>query len=114
MLPELTTGVSVMGDMPWGTHFCYFFETKQDLLEASVLFFQAGLQNHEFCLWIVYTPVTKADAIEALRHSIPDLDRHLAEGGMEIHIHPEPLFDGDLPKPHDSVRYLQERLDTAL
>jgi hypothetical protein len=51
MLPELTaTGISVMGDMPQGTHFCYFYETQQDLLDASVPFFRAGLENHEFCL----------------------------------------------------------------
>jgi PAS domain S-box-containing protein len=115
MLPELaTTGFSVMGDMPWGTHFCYFYETKQDLLEASVPFFQAGLENREFCLWIVYTPVTEADALQALRESIPDLDRHLAEGAMEIFVHPEPLFDGDFPEPRASVLYLDEKLDHAL
>src|SRR6202453_5036778 len=115
MLPELTaTGISVMGDMPQGTHFCYFYETKQDLLDASVPFFRAGLENREFCLWIVYTPITEADALQALRESIPALDRHLAEGRLEILVHPEPLFDGDIPEPLASVRYLREKLGDAL
>jgi PAS domain S-box-containing protein len=114
MLPEATTGISVMGDMPWGAHVCYFFETKQDLIEASVPFFQAGLENHEFCLWIVFTPVTEAYAVEVLRQSIPDLDRHLAEGGMEIRVHTEPLFDGGLLEAHGGMRYLHEKLDDAL
>ena len=27
--PELRrTGVDVVGDMPWGTHFCLFYDTK--------------------------------------------------------------------------------------
>ena len=69
-----------MGDMPWGTHFCYFWETKQDLLDASAAFFQAGLENHEFCLWVVLHAVTEADALQALRRSIPGVDRHLASG----------------------------------
>jgi PAS domain S-box-containing protein len=113
-----TTGVSLMGDMPWGTHFCYFFETKQDLLDASVPFFQAGLERHEFCLWIVYAPVTEADALEALRRSIPGLDRHVAEGGIEIRVHTEPLFEnglnGDAPEAHSGVQYLHQKLDDAL
>ena len=115
MLPELmATGIGVMGDMPQGTHFCYFYETQQDLLDASVPFFRAGLENHEFCLWIVYTPITEADALQALRSSIPALDRHLAEGRLEVLVHPEPLFEGDIPEPLASVRYLDEKLGDAL
>src|SRR5580704_18122207 len=118
MLQEATTGISVMGDIPLGTHFCYFFETKQDLIDASVPFFQAGLENREFCLWIVYMPVTETDAIEALRQAIPDMDRYLSEGGMEIRVHTEPLSvgtpDGDELEAPSSVHYLHEKLDDAL
>lgn len=28
------TGISIVGDMPWGTHFCHFHETKEDLLDT--------------------------------------------------------------------------------
>ncbi len=115
MLTEATTtGIGVMGDMPWGTHFCYFFETKQDLLDTSVPFFRAGLENHEFCLWSIYSPVTEADALEALRQSIPDLDRHLADGGIEIAVHPAPSFDGAIAETRSIVRRLHEKLDDAL
>ena len=31
------TGFDVVGDIPWGTHFCLFYEAKQDLLEIAVL-----------------------------------------------------------------------------
>ncbi len=27
------TGIEVIGDVPWGTHFCQFYETAQDLLD---------------------------------------------------------------------------------
>jgi PAS domain S-box-containing protein len=115
MLTEATTtGIGVMGDMPWGTHFCYFFETKRDLLDTSVPFFRAGLENHEFCLWSIYSPVTEADALEALRQSIPDLGRHLADGGIEIVLHPAPSVDGTIAETRSIVRRLQEKLDDAL
>ena len=44
------SGVVVVGDMPWGTHFC-LFETKVDLLETLVCYCKAGLESQEFCLW---------------------------------------------------------------
>ena len=27
------TGIDFIGDVPWGTHFCHFYETKDDLLD---------------------------------------------------------------------------------
>jgi PAS domain S-box-containing protein len=111
MLPELTTtGISVMGDMPHGTHFCYFYETKQDLFDASVPFFRAGLENHEFCLWMVQPPLTEADALKGLRGSIPGLDVYIADGGMKI----EEICAAGIPERHASVGYLHEQLGDAL
>jgi len=115
MLPQLTTtGISIMSDMPRGTHFCYFYETQQDLLDASVLFFQAGLESLEFRLWIVHAPIMEADALRALRDAMPTLDRHLAEGAMEIWVHPESLSMGDIPEPRASGLSLHEKLGAAL
>jgi PAS domain S-box-containing protein len=78
------TGVEVVGDMPWGTHFCLFYETRADLLETVVSYCKAGLESQEFCLWVVAEPLTRADAREALRRVLPDLDRYLADDSIEI------------------------------
>src|ERR1700720_3849906 len=78
------TGVDVVGDMPWGTHFCLFYETRADLLETLVSYCKAGLENQEFCLWVVAEPLTKADAREALKRAVPDLDQYLADQSIEI------------------------------
>ena len=80
------TGISVVGDLPWGTHFCHFYETKQDLLDTLVPYFKAGLESKEFCLWVVSNSdlITVADAKKALEQVVPDLDRHLANENIEI------------------------------
>jgi MEDS: MEthanogen/methylotroph, DcmR Sensory domain len=44
------TGLGVLGDMPWGTHCCHFYQTQKELLETLVPYFKAGLKNREFCL----------------------------------------------------------------
>jgi len=43
------TGLAVLGDMPWGSHCCHFFQTRKDLVETLVPFFKTGLESKEFC-----------------------------------------------------------------
>jgi MEDS: MEthanogen/methylotroph, DcmR Sensory domain len=42
------TGIGPLGEISWGTHFCHFYESKEDLLDVVVPFFKAGLENNEF------------------------------------------------------------------
>ncbi|HEY6768623.1 MAG TPA: MEDS domain-containing protein [Candidatus Sulfotelmatobacter sp.] len=78
------TGVDVVGDMPWGTHFCLFYETTADLLETAVSYCKAGLENQEFCLWVVAEPVAVEQATRALKRAVPDLEQYLSEQSIEI------------------------------
>src|SRR3979411_1247622 len=78
------TGVDVVGDMPWGTHFCLFYETTADLLETSVSYCKAGLENQEFCLWVVAEPLAVEEATRALQRALPDFDRYLSDHSIEI------------------------------
>src|SRR6185295_17725852 len=80
------TGISVVGDVPWGTHFCHFYDTKQDLLDTLVPYFKFGLESKEFCLWVVSNSelITVEEAKGALEQAVPDLDRHLSDKNIEI------------------------------
>ena len=78
------TGIRVVGDTSWGTHICVFYETKQDLLDTAVSYFEAGLHSNEFCVWAISDPITEREAMNALARAIPDLDRHLAVGQIEL------------------------------
>jgi C4-dicarboxylate-specific signal transduction histidine kinase len=78
------TGIDVVGEMPWGTHFCLFYETRNDLLDTLVSYCRAGLENEEFCLWVVSEPVTVEEAKRALHRAVPELDRYLETHSVEI------------------------------
>jgi DNA-binding CsgD family transcriptional regulator len=78
------TGVAVLGDLPWGSHVCIFYESKEDLLDTVAPYFKAGLESNEFCFWASSEPVTMEEARAALSERIPAFDRHLAAGDMEI------------------------------
>jgi len=78
------TGISVVGDVPWGTHFCHFYETKEDLLDILIPYFKTGLENNEFCVWVVSDPLGEEQARNAFRRAVPEADRYLSAGHIEI------------------------------
>jgi PAS domain S-box-containing protein len=78
------TGIDVVGNMRWGTHFCLFYDTKADLLETLVSYCKAGLESQEFCLWVVAPPVTVEDARQALKGAVLEFDQYIADSSIEI------------------------------
>ena len=78
------SGIDILGDIAWGTHFCLFYETSKDLVDTLAAYCKAGLEHQEQCLWIVAPPVTEDDAQQALRLILPDLNRYLADGSLEF------------------------------
>jgi signal transduction histidine kinase len=89
------SGIQSVGSLPWGTHFCHFYETVDDLLDILVPFLKAGLENNEFCMWVVFDPVNKKQARQALERAVPDVNQRIAAGDIEILAHTDwYLHDG--------------------
>jgi len=78
------TGIPALGDIPWGTHVCHFYHTKEDLIDILVPYFKAGLENHELCMWITSEPLCAQEAKEALAKSVSGLEKHIRSGQIEI------------------------------
>ncbi|HTY47955.1 MAG TPA: MEDS domain-containing protein [Methanomassiliicoccales archaeon] len=78
------TGIEVIGDVPWGTHFCQFYQDSQDLVEILVPYFKAGLDANEFCMWVTSEPLRVEKATEALKRAVPNLEVALDKGQIEI------------------------------
>lgn len=98
------SGLDAVGDVPWGTHFCQFYATADDLLETLAPYFAAGLEANELCLWVTSEPLSVAAAKAGLSRLVPDLDRHLASGQLEI-LDYEDWYLG--PNGFDADRVLQ-------
>ncbi len=110
------TGINVVGDLPWGAHFCYFYETKQDLLDILIPYFKTGLENKEFCLWVISNSelLTVEEATSALRNVLPDLDRYMAERSIEVVGHEDWFLSGKTFDPHTVANRFREKLNEAL
>jgi PAS domain S-box-containing protein len=78
------TGIEIVGDVPWGTHFCQFYQTKDDLIDVLVPYFKAGLKNNEFCMWVTSEPLNVKDAKKALKKKVKGLDDYIKKGQIEI------------------------------
>ena len=84
MTNDRTTGIECVGSVPWGTHLCEFYSTREELADTLVPYFAAGLQQDEFCLWVTSDPSGVEGAKTGLRKAAPYLDRYLDMGQIEI------------------------------
>jgi len=78
------TGLEVLGERPWGTHFCVFYETDEDLIEMLTPYFKAGIENNELCFWVLSDSLTEGDAWRALSQDIPEADRPVIRSRIEF------------------------------
>jgi DNA-binding CsgD family transcriptional regulator len=72
--PLRKTGIRVASEMPWGSHICLFYETKEDLLDTNAAYIKAGLESNEYCVWAISEPITEEEARAVLRRDVLDLD----------------------------------------
>ncbi len=78
------TGIDIIGDVQWGTHFCQFYQTREDLIDILVPYFKAGLENNEFCMWVTSEPLTIKEVENAMRSAVHDFPQYLKKGQIEI------------------------------
>jgi DNA-binding CsgD family transcriptional regulator len=110
------TGLKAVGSVPWGSHFCIFYETKQDLLDILVAYFKAGLEQNEFCLWIVasYEFITVKAAEHALGKVFPGLSDLLRKGDIEILTHRQLFGSRGRLDPEAAIVRVREKTVRAL
>ena len=74
------TGIDILGDVPWGSHFCLFYETEEDLIDILVPYVKAGLKNNELCVWVTSEPLNEKKARDASIFGDCIVDRGLRSG----------------------------------
>jgi PAS domain S-box-containing protein len=107
------TGIAVIGDVPWGTHFCQFYQDKQDLIDILVSYFKAGLDHNEFCMWVTSEPLRSAEARAALAANVENLDAYIADGQLEILDYSDWYTVGGKFESDRALQGLIDRVETA-
>ncbi len=78
------SGIPVVGDLPWGSHFCQFYRTQDDMIDIVVPYFRAGLEQNELCIWVTSDFLTTEDALAALEGGVPGFAQYAAKGQIEV------------------------------
>ena len=108
------SGISVIGDVEWGTHFCLFYRTREDLIDVLVPYFEAGLRNNELCMCITSEPFSAKEFRSLMREAVPGFDEYLRKGQIEIIpqtewykkdgvFNPERVLNGWVEKLHQAM-----------
>jgi C4-dicarboxylate-specific signal transduction histidine kinase len=108
------TGISVVGDVPWGTHFFLFHETAEDLIDACVPYIRAGLENRELCIWAIADPLTEEEVRYCLKHAIPGFDDYFERRSIEIVRGREWYMTGNELDLERVTQGWKQRMDRAL
>ncbi len=74
----------MVDDLPWGSHFCQFYQQTGDLIEMLVPYFRAGLQNNELCVWVIPEGLDAEDARNALKKGVRRISDYIDKGQIEI------------------------------
>ncbi len=74
------TEIDRFDQIPWGTHMCLLYQTKQDLLGVLIPFIQAGLSNNEYCLCLNSEVLSGHQTRIALKKAMPDFDSYYNKG----------------------------------
>jgi len=108
------SGIELVGDLPWGTHFWQFYQTKEDLLGILVPYFRAGLENDELCVWISSDFLTSEDALKAMKEGVRGLSGYLKKGQIEIFAYTDWYLKGGKLDFKRALNMLKEKQDEAL
>lgn len=108
------SGITVVGNVPWGTHFCQFYQTKQDLIDTLVPYFKAGLENNEFCMWITAENLTEKEIRKAMTEVMPGFPEYLKRKQIEILTYDEWYLKGNSFHSQSVLDGWIEKLNQAL
>lgn len=108
------SGIPVVGDLPWGSHFCQFYRTKKDFADVLVPYFRAGLENNEFCVWVTSEFFTMDDALKALKKGVTGFKEHLEKRRIQIFLYTDWYLKGGSFDLKRTLRMWMDLHDEAL
>ncbi|MCK5548236.1 MAG: MEDS domain-containing protein, partial [Thermoplasmata archaeon] len=106
--------IDILSEIPWGTHICLFYESRDDLVDILVPYFKNGLENNEICMWITSNPLSEKEAGDALSAAVPHIDRYTKKGQLEFLPYAEWYSKGDSFDKQKVLDRWAKRLDKAL
>jgi hypothetical protein len=95
-------------------HTCLYYESKENLLEFIVPFFEQGLRVNELCEWIVPQSLGVEGAKAVLGERIKDLNIYIEKGRFELLSHKDSYLKSGIFSPDELLEILDKKEKDAL
>ncbi len=102
------SGITEIGNIPWGTHISYFYYSIQDIIHPLVSYFRAGLKNNESCFLLTSNSDSKIELLNHLEKSIKNFPTHIKSKQFTI-LEYKNLFFQEIDKYNSKI--LEKWLD---
>jgi PAS domain S-box-containing protein len=106
-------GADQVEAVPWGTHFCQFYQTTQDLIDVLTPYFAAGFRGNEYCIWTTPTAQQGTNTKTFLKQAIPRFNHYLKQEKLSI-IDPADFFVAGKFDPNTILEKLLQQEKTAI
>lgn len=107
-------GIAGVDKVPWGTHVCHSYASKNELLASLIPFLKAGLENNEACVLVAIPSVSSYDVVTSLQKAIPDFEKYLEKEQLEILRYDEWYLDGGKLNVESILKRWSDKLNHAL
>src|ERR1700746_2528252 len=108
------SGISVVGERPWGRHLCNFYESGKDLFQMLLSYFKPDWKTTKFCVWVVSAPLSEREAWDGLREVVPEFDHYLSKRSIEVFDGHDWYLKGGTFDSNRVMTSWNEKLDRAL
>jgi len=111
---DVSKNVQSVCEAELGTHYCLFYRSKEDLVNLLAKYFIHGLENNEFCIWVVGDTGVERKARELLFESITDRNKTEIEKQVEFRNSREWYLRGGAFRPDIILQGWQDKLANAV
>ena len=98
----------------WGSHFCYFYENKVNFLKVLTSFFKEGLENNEYCIWILSENITEQEIIDYFLKKYDKFEEYLEIKQIKFLNYQDWYKNSGTLKAKDIINSWIQKLDYAL
>ena len=69
------TGITSLCRAHQGAHYCLLYKSEDDLVDLLSRYFQHGLENNEYCIWVAADSAVEKKARQALFEAVPTIGK---------------------------------------
>jgi NAD-dependent dihydropyrimidine dehydrogenase PreA subunit len=110
----LIESVQHVSEAKFGDHNCVVYTSGTDLTHLLGNYFVYGLDNNEFCMWVIPGTMATDDAKVMLRSLLPDTKKQLVDEQVKIVDHNDFYLKSGTFDPETVLEHWQSRMDWAI